>query len=179
MPPTASAVRAAIPRRRNPALLAKLPPPKLPIFRSVVAHPPAPFAVPQKVKQGDKGKAKEEQPVSPTQLIGPHQVIYTTAPRALIPLTASPSNHKLWNPPAPDSDVDRGLERDESGRLARFAARFEGMEGMEGRSALDMFGLDASKELMEGDGTGQGGGQVVGRDQIKKPKRASKQQKRR
>lgn len=120
-----------------------------------------------------------QQPVSPTQLIGPHQVIYTTAPRALIPLTASPSNHKLWNPPAPDSDVDRGLERDESGRLARFAARFEGMEGMEGRSALDMFGLDASKELMEGDGTGQGGGQVVGRDQIKKPKRASKQQKRR
>jgi hypothetical protein len=61
MPPSASTVRAAIPRRRNPALLAKLPPPKLPIFRNVVAHPPAPFAVPQKAKQGEKGKALDVQ----------------------------------------------------------------------------------------------------------------------
>jgi len=65
-------------------------------------------------------------PAPPRPLVGPHQLLYSTAPRPLIPLTASPANHKLWNPPAPDSAQTRSIDKDESGRLARFAGRFGG-----------------------------------------------------
>ena len=64
---TASASSASIPRYRNPALTSRLPPPKLPLFRSVVAHPPAPWATQQQqsesatnetLKKDAKGKGK-------------------------------------------------------------------------------------------------------------------------
>lgn len=62
---TANASSASIPRYRNPALTSRLPPPKLPLFRSVVAHPPAPWATQQPesasnetLKKDVKGKGK-------------------------------------------------------------------------------------------------------------------------
>ena len=64
---TASASSASVPRYRNPALTSRLPPPKLPLFRSVVAHPPAPWATQQQqpesatneaLKKDAKGKGK-------------------------------------------------------------------------------------------------------------------------
>ncbi|GAA5901878.1 hypothetical protein JCM8208_006625 [Rhodotorula glutinis] len=150
-PSVLSSAAHAIPRYRSPAHATRLPPPKLPLFRSVVAHPPAPFAVEahgkakeaaakhaQAGKEGDKeanapakGKGKKAAspsapPAPPRPLVGPHQLLYSTAPRPLIPLTASPTNHKLWNPPAPDSAQTRSIDKDESGRLARFAGRFGG-----------------------------------------------------
>ncbi|GAA6024154.1 hypothetical protein JCM10207_001603 [Rhodosporidiobolus poonsookiae] len=131
---------ARVPKYRSPALSSRLPPPKLPLFRSVVAHPPAPFAVEahqqateaQQAQDKDgkadkKGKGKSSTPPpAALPLIGPHQLLYSTAPRPLIPLTASPFNHKLWNPPKPDSAQTRSIDKDESGRLARFASRFGG-----------------------------------------------------
>lgn len=52
-PSVLSSAAHAVPRYRSPAHATRLPPPKLPLFRSVVAHPPAPFAVEA------HGKAKE------------------------------------------------------------------------------------------------------------------------
>lgn len=49
---------SAIPRYRSPALSLRLPPPKLPLFRSVVAHPPAPFAVEAHARAKDAAAAE-------------------------------------------------------------------------------------------------------------------------
>lgn len=49
---------SAIPRYRSPALSSRLPPPKLPLFRSVVAHPPAPFAVEAHARAKDAAAAE-------------------------------------------------------------------------------------------------------------------------
>ncbi|GAA6060432.1 hypothetical protein JCM10212_000025 [Sporobolomyces blumeae] len=117
--------------RYKPSTARRLPPAKLALFRSVVSHPPAPYAVSghqQATAQAPtkgKGKAKQQQtPRSPSPLVGPHTLLYSTSPRPLIPLTTSPVNHKLWNPPAPDSAATRSVEKDESGRLAKFSSRF-------------------------------------------------------
>lgn len=56
----------SVPRYRS-ALSAKLPPAKLPLFRSVVSHPPSPFAVEtsnQAKEQASKGKGKGKSKVS-------------------------------------------------------------------------------------------------------------------
>lgn len=68
---SSSSAARAIPRYRSAALSSRLPPAKLPIFRSVVSHPPAPFAVEsaqraaQEVEAGQKedkkGKGKVRQ----------------------------------------------------------------------------------------------------------------------
>lgn len=42
---SSSSAARSIPRYRSAALSSRLPPAKLPLFRSVVSHPPAPFAV--------------------------------------------------------------------------------------------------------------------------------------
>ncbi|GAA5833514.1 hypothetical protein JCM3766R1_002563 [Sporobolomyces carnicolor] len=120
-----------VPRYRS-ALSARLPPAKLPLFRSVVSHPPSPFAVQtntaakeQASNPKGKGKGKAKATVA-HPLVGSHSIFYSTSPRPLIPLTTSPVNHKLWNPPAPDSTQSRSIEKDESGRLAKFSSRFGG-----------------------------------------------------
>lgn len=63
---------ASVPRYRAPQLAHRLPPPKLPLFRNVVAHPPAPWAsqqgtqdnkaapAPDAAKGKGKGKGKAE-----------------------------------------------------------------------------------------------------------------------
>ena len=321
---TASASSASIPRYRNPALTSRLPPPKLPLFRSVVAHPPAPWATQQQqpesatseaLKKDAKGKGKgkadkvrersrpdfrelgpgsahpacaivlepswqaccrlaettvrsrsqrslagrtsvthpkklspiatnkqarqygpytippicghrllciqahslwvasdldlplcggcspdptavtpcatpdnadmvwfpssrvqaeaatsstsSSTPAPSRPLVGPSQILYSTAPRPLIPLTSSPFNHKLWNPPAPDSAHRGVLEKDESGRMARFEAMFGDAFG----TAETVGAGEGDKSLMEGDGTGRALGQVVGKEHLQKAKR--------
>lgn len=93
-------------------------------------------------------------------LSGSYQTLYTTAPRPLIPLTNSPQNHKLWNPPAADSVASRAIDKDESGRLARFAARFAQGQPTRSRSAArgggagveaDAGGADAGQFGVESD----------------------------
>ncbi|TNY24446.1 hypothetical protein DMC30DRAFT_413383 [Rhodotorula diobovata] len=197
---------SAIPRYRSPALSLRLPPPKLPLFRSVVAHPPAPFAVEAHARakdaaaaevtgshtQGTKAEGKGKAPTKakankaaapatppspPRPLVGPHQLLYSTAPRPLIPLTASPTNHKLWNPPAPDSAQTRSIDKDESGRLARFAGRFGGAAPVSSAAADDagaadkkddgLFGIESDMSWLEGvttqsPGTALGKRDVVG-----------------
>ncbi|GAA5886391.1 hypothetical protein JCM16303_002519 [Sporobolomyces ruberrimus] len=126
-----------VPKYRSP-LSSRLPPAKLALFRSVVSHPPSPFAVqtsntlsatPSTGTKG-KGKAKSQSPTTTPPpvhpLVGAHSIFYSSSPRPLIPLTTSPINHKLWNPPAPDSQQTRSIEKDESGRLAKFTSRFRG-----------------------------------------------------
>ncbi|TKA55640.1 hypothetical protein B0A53_02818 [Rhodotorula sp. CCFEE 5036] len=187
---TASASSASVPRYRNPALTSRLPPPKLPLFRSVVAHPPAPWATQQQqpesatseaLKKDAKGKGKgkadkaeaatssasSSTPAPSRPLVGPSQILYSTAPRPLIPLTSSPFNHKLWNPPAPDSAHRGVLEKDESGRMARFEAMFGDAFG----TAETVGAGEGDKSLMEGDGTGRALGQVVGKEHLQKAKR--------
>ncbi|BGP41122.1 hypothetical protein JCM10450v2_005154 [Rhodotorula kratochvilovae] len=182
----------AIPRYRAPALSARLPPPKLPLFRSVVAHPPAPFAVEAHGRAGKdaaegakdaKGKGKKTAAAaapSPSRpLVGPHQLLYSTAPRPLIPLTASPTNHKLWNPPAPDSAQTRSIDKDESGRLARFAGRFgaapvaaeEKESKKEGEDGL--FGIEGDLSWLEGV-TAQSPGTALGKKDVVGPARKEK-----
>ncbi|GAA5876156.1 hypothetical protein JCM3774_003514 [Rhodotorula dairenensis] len=183
----ATASTAPVPRYRAPALASRLPPPKLPLFRNVVAHPPAPWAAqqqqqPEEQHQDAKGKGKGKGKADKTTassstagstlpagrpLVGPSQVIYSTAPRPLIPLTSSPFNHKLWNPPAPDSAHRGVLEKDESGRMARFEAMFGDAFG----TAETVGAGEGDKSLMEGDGTGRALGQVVGKEHLQKAKR--------
>ncbi|GAA5992910.1 hypothetical protein JCM10908_001401 [Rhodotorula pacifica] len=188
----AASSASSIPRYRAPALTSRLPPPKLPLFRSVVAHPPAPWATQQgpsaaqaqasesqqkdvKGKGKAKGKADKSSTTSPSSatvepsrpLVGPSQIIYSTAPRPLIPLTSSPFNHKLWNPPAPDSAHRGVLEKDESGRMARFEAMFGDAFG----TAETVGAGEGDKSLMEGDGSGRALGQVVGKEHLQKAKR--------
>lgn len=98
--------------------------------------------------------------------IGRKQFIYSTAPRQLIPLTMSLDNHRLWNPPAVDALGSRVVERDESGRLAKFASRFAGassssveveMEGGErkkegeGKEEERLFAPEADLSFLEGE----------------------------
>lgn len=88
-------------------------------------------------------------PPPPPQVVpsGPHQIIFSTSPRPLIPLTISPTNHRLWNPPAPDSASSRIVERDESGRLARFASKFSSAPSPSSEAAaLEMLEQEASEE---------------------------------
>lgn len=106
-------------------------------------------------------------PTPSRPLVGPSQIIYSTAPRPLIPLTSSPFNHKLWNPPAPDSAHRGVLEKDESGRMARFEAMFGDAFG----TAETVGAGEGDKSLMEGDGTGRALGQVVGKEHLQKAKR--------
>lgn len=116
-------------------------------------------------------------PSPPRPLVGPHQLLYSTAPRPLIPLTASPTNHKLWNPPAPDSAQTRSIDKDESGRLARFAGRFGGAAPVSSAAADDagaadkkddgLFGIESDMSWLEGvttqsPGTALGKRDVVG-----------------
>ncbi|GAA5919610.1 hypothetical protein JCM6882_006582 [Rhodosporidiobolus microsporus] len=198
---SAASAAAKLPRYRSPALSSRLPPPKLPIFRSVVQHPPAPFAVEtaarateaqaaaQEGKKTDKkGKGKASSALAPPRpLIGPTQLLYSTAPRPLIPLTASPFNHKLWNPPAPDSEQTRSVEKDESGRLARFSSRFGGAAlAAEDAAGADkavaakgkkdepaaLFGIEGDLSWLEGVTAQSPGGALGKRDIVGAPKAA-------
>lgn len=71
----------------------------------------------------------------------------------------SPINHRLWNPPAADAKGSRVVERDESGRLARFASRFAGIEmegmedgyGTEGIKEAEQFAPEADLSFLEGE----------------------------
>lgn len=95
------------------------------------------------------------QQASTSKPTGPHRIIYTTAPRPLIPLTTSPANHLLWNPPAADAKGSRVVERDESGRLARFASRFAGVGGIDGEGEegenKSQFMPEADLSFLEGE----------------------------
>ncbi|GAA6013761.1 hypothetical protein JCM11491_005089 [Sporobolomyces phaffii] len=151
----------SIPKYRS-AVSARLPPAKLPLFRSVVSHPPSPFAVlssnsnpPAPIaKAKGKGKAKPAAPRAVEHpLVGAHSIVYSTAPRPLIPLTTSPVNHKLWNPPAPDSAQTRSVEKDESGRLAKFSSRFKHADAADaGAKNRDdaLFGVEGDLSWLEG-----------------------------
>ncbi|KAL8277012.1 hypothetical protein RQP46_010546 [Phenoliferia psychrophenolica] len=152
----------------------RLPPAKLPLFRSIVAHPPAPFA------------STSQSPASPDQTpraaMGPHQVIFTTSPRPLIPLTNSPTNHRLWNPPAADAKGSRVVERDESGRLAKFESRFGGAAadldaaaggGGEG-GEMGQFDPEADLSFLEGETLQSPGTPLGKRDIVGAPKSAKK-----
>lgn len=92
------------------------------------------------------------------------QTIFTTSPRLLIPLTISVVNHKLWNPPPEDALSSRVVERDESGRLAKFASRFSvsslssaaegeavGAEEGEKGSTKRFFAPEADLSFLEGE----------------------------
>ncbi|GAA6043569.1 hypothetical protein JCM8097_005256 [Rhodosporidiobolus ruineniae] len=189
---SARAAFQSAPRYRSPALSSRLPPPKLAVFRSVVAHPPAPFAVEanqraqeqQQQQQGDKkgkGKAQASTATPLRPLVGPHHLLYSTAPRPLIPLTASPFNHKLWNPPAPDSEQTRSVEKDESGRLARFSSRFGAAPAEEDRNKAaggkkedaGLFGIEGDLSWLEGV-TAQSPGGALGKRDIVGPQKATK-----
>lgn len=72
----------------------------------------------------------------------------------------SPENHRLWNPPASDALGSRVVERDESGRLAKFAARFAGssstQSGEEGQQegkeeGGEQFAPEADLSFLEGE----------------------------
>ncbi|GAA6006870.1 uncharacterized protein JCM10292_005481 [Rhodotorula paludigena] len=195
-----TAARASVPRYRAPALASRLPPPKLPLFRSVVAHPPAPFAVeantrakaqeeqepqagPAKAGKG-QGKASAKASAASTgstnrPLVGPHQVLYSPAPRPLIPLTASPFNHKLWNPPAPDSAQTRSIDKDESGRLARFSSRFGGAapagedSGTSKKGEEALYGIEGDLSWLEGV-TAQSPGTALGKRDVVGPAKKEK-----
>ncbi|GAA6025397.1 hypothetical protein JCM8202_005282 [Rhodotorula sphaerocarpa] len=230
MPARAAATSAApaVPRYRSASHAYRLPPAKLPLFRSVVAHPPAPWAAQQQQNQqnqqekqdagaaaGAKGKGKGKADKSTTAAAtsaapprphaGPSTLLFSPAPRPLIPLTTSPMNHKLWNPPAEGSGGAGGAgvaERDESGRLAKFEKRFGdafgGFGGPEASDAAGAAGAGAGaagaagaaaraakaqeemyRGLMEGDGTGRALGQVVGKEHLQKAKRVKPQKGRR
>ncbi|GAA5952817.1 hypothetical protein JCM10213_007548 [Rhodosporidiobolus nylandii] len=197
-----AAARTAIPRYRSPALTSRLPPAKLPLFRSVVQHPPAPFAVEahsraqealqaqgngkdEAAKVKGKGKAKASPSPSPSTaplrpLLGPTTLLYTPAPRPLIPLTSSPVNHLLWNPPAADSVASRAVEKDESGRLSKFASRFNTGFGAAGagegegkESEGGVFGVEADLSWLEGT-TAQSPGGALGKRDIVGPQKAAK-----
>lgn len=143
-----SKLSAFIPRYTRPTPPVRLPPARLPLFRSVVAHPlPASSAPPS---ASTSAATPEHQ--------GAHHIIYSTSPRLLIPLTISPQNHKLWNPPAVDAAGSRVVERDESGRLAKFAARFapsggsgSGGDAGEGAEAEGVFAPEADLSFLEGE----------------------------
>ncbi|GAA5848780.1 hypothetical protein JCM8547_006343 [Rhodosporidiobolus lusitaniae] len=196
---SSSSAARSIPKYRSPAFAVRLPPAKLPLFRSVVSHPPAPYAVEanqraQAAAEGSgkvegKGKGKAAAPSPPRPLVGPHQLLYSTAPRPLIPLTTSPFNHKLWNPPAPDSAQTRSIEKDESGRLARFSSRFGGAalendaagtgsaaaaaggkKGLKAEPAL--FGIEGDLSWLEGVTAQSPGGALGKRDIVGAPKAA-------
>ncbi|GAA5878799.1 hypothetical protein JCM1840_007253 [Sporobolomyces johnsonii] len=179
---SARAAAASIPKYRSPAA-SRLPPAKLPLFRSVVSHPPAPFAVETANAATDaKGKGKAQATTTSSRpLVGPHQLLYSTSPRPLIPLTSSPVNHKLWNPPAPDSAHTRSIEKDESGRLARFSSRFGGAAaaGGEGKDTdePDFFGIESDLSWLEGTTLQSPGGALGKRDIVgpaKKDKKGKK-----
>ncbi|GAA6055610.1 hypothetical protein JCM3770_006724 [Rhodotorula araucariae] len=197
-PSVLSSATASVPRYRSAAHAARLPPPKLPLFRSVVAHPPPPFAVEAHARaakaaaegadkgtaakgKGNKVAAAAPAPLRP--LVGPHQLLYSTAPRPLIPLTASPTNHKLWNPPAADSAQTRSVDKDESGRLARFAGRF-GAAAPEtdsaSKTAADgaqadggLFGIEGDLSWLEGV-TAQSPGTALGKKDVVGPAKKEK-----
>ncbi|KAK4698929.1 hypothetical protein P7C70_g7341, partial [Phenoliferia sp. Uapishka_3] len=128
----------------------RLAPAKLALFRSIVAHPPAPFA------STSTNPNQQQDANSTPPAMGPHQVIFTTSPRHLIPLTNSPTNHRLWNPPAADAKGSRVVERDESGRLAKFESRFKGVEsdqaeGQKKQAEMGQFDPEADLSFLEGE----------------------------
>ncbi|GAA5961499.1 hypothetical protein JCM21900_000963 [Sporobolomyces salmonicolor] len=177
---SARAAMASFPKYRSSAAT-RLPPAKLPLFRSVVSHPPAPFAVEGANAANDtKGKGKEKATSSSRPLVGPHRLMYSTSPRPLIPLTSSPINHKLWNPPAPDSAQTRSIEKDESGRLARFSSRFGGAAAAESgkdKGEPDFFGVESDLSWLEGKTVQSPGGALGKRDIVgpaKKDKKGKK-----
>ncbi|SCV73394.1 BQ2448_7320 [Microbotryum intermedium] len=156
----------------------RLPPAKLPMFRSVVSHPPPPFAVEQQEAQQQELARKAGKGVTqltggnPRPPSGSHQLFFSTAPRSLIPLTTSPSNHKLWNPPAPDSKAGRAIEKDESGRLAKFASRFAGLSIDDAESGTGaakgsqgQFGVESDLSFLEG-ATVQSSGKALGKKEV-------------
>ncbi|KAK4050606.1 hypothetical protein OIV83_003332 [Microbotryomycetes sp. JL201] len=159
------ALRTSVPKYKPSASSRRLPPARLTVFRSVVAHPPAPFAVEQQQQNAGKGKEKSLSPLS-----GPQQITYMTAPRPFIPLTNSPTNHKLWNPPAPDAKGSRQVEKDESGRLARFANKFS-FAAQNGRAApkegddKSQFDVESDLSFLEGT-TLQSPGTALGKRDI-------------
>ncbi|GAA5907090.1 uncharacterized protein JCM6883_006135 [Sporobolomyces salmoneus] len=174
----------AVPKYRS-ALSNRLPAAKLPLFRSVVSHPPSPFAVQAntnaKERANDpkgKGKAKV---TAAHPLVGAHSIFYSTSPRPLIPLTSSPANHKLWNPPAPDSTQSRSIEKDESGRLAKFSSRFGGASNEESEQAAKsnkkpeeaLFGVEGDLSWLEGT-TLQSPGGAPGKRDIVGPQKKEK-----
>ncbi|KAM0750181.1 hypothetical protein T439DRAFT_247183 [Meredithblackwellia eburnea MCA 4105] len=133
-----SATSRVIPAYKKKIL--RLPPAKPSIFKATVLHPPAPYAAPP------AGSAS----ASTSQQTGPSHTIYTTSPRNLIPLTTSPLNHRLWNPPAPDAKGSRIVEKDESGRLARFGSRW-GAGDLEVGEGAGQFGLEGDLSFLEGE----------------------------
>lgn len=132
-----------IPKYTRPTPPARLPPARLPLFRSVVAHP---------IPSTSSSQAPSTTTAAPVQQ-GAHHIIYTTSPRLLIPLTISPANHKLWNPPAVDAIGSRVVERDESGRLAKFASRYTVQlgEGEEDVKREGEFKAEADLSFLEGE----------------------------
>ncbi|KAM0791700.1 hypothetical protein ACM66B_003972 [Microbotryomycetes sp. NB124-2] len=172
-----NSVKQTIPKYKPSAARQRLPPARMTMFRSVVAHPAAPFAVEQQKELKGKGVDKS----STARLSGPQQATYMTAPRPFIPLTNSPTNHKLWNPPAADSKTSRQVEKDESGRLARFASRFSfgnvgatsGNKGGE-QEERGQFDVESDLSFLEGT-TLQSPGTALGkRDIVGTPKAQKK-----
>lgn len=119
-------------------------------------------------------RAAPSQP-TPTPL-GSHNILYSTSPRPLIPLAYSPTNHRLWNPPAADARGTRVVERDESGRLAKFTARFGGGEADEsevdaarraGKEAeKGQFEVESDLSAFEGDSLQDRAGRTLGKKDI-------------
>lgn len=102
--------------------------------------------------------------------MGPHQVIFTATPRPFIPLTNSPINHRLWNPPAADAKGSRVVERDESGRLAKFESRWSmgSVSAGEDKSedaGMGQFAPEADLSFLEGE-TLQSPGTPLGKRDI-------------
>lgn len=93
-PSVLSTAAHAIPRYRSPAHATRLPPPKLPLFRSVVAHPPAPFAVEAHgkakeaaAKHAQAGKEGDKEANAPAKGKGK---------KVRLCLALSPAEHGVW-----------------------------------------------------------------------------------
>ena len=100
------------------------------------------------VAEGDRVRC----PRRPNQSV---QSAKSVVPRPLVPLTMSPQNHRLWNPPAADALGSRVVERDESGRLAKFANRFSGATSAVEETAEaeggKLFAPEADLSFLEGE----------------------------
>ncbi|KAK4054970.1 hypothetical protein OIO90_003311 [Microbotryomycetes sp. JL221] len=114
-------LKQTIPKYKPSGSTQRLPPARMALFRSIVAHPPSPFSVEQVKQSKSKGANQTNIQTTPS---GPQQIIFTTSPKPFIPLTNSPNNHKLWNPPKINSKQNRSIEKDESGRLNKFVNKF-------------------------------------------------------
>lgn len=122
--------------------LNRLAPPTLALHRSVVTHPTPPHSITPTTTTSTLNLQKKS---------GRKQIIYTTAPRPLIPLTVSIENHRLWNPPAADAIGSRIVERDESGRLAKFAGRFSSLGEEDSSGEGKQFAPEADLSFLEGE----------------------------